>query len=277
MAQNTKEFVSIIPYSDYSKGGRALGEALGVHFSRRNRGWLPPLVLEKQRPLVFINWGLAQDPFRGSSVVAPKHVLNPYAKTAKCSNKLTFFDTVKEKVRVPVYTKSFEEAIEWSEQGIVVMGRKVRGSCGKDICWAEDLEEFTNSDFWVQYKKKESEFRVHVVLDQVVAVQKKVVRKTDHEGNEIDTKNVDFRVRNLANGFVFQRNDIQVPEDVRVQALAAVREIGLDFGAVDVIYNRTENKAYVLEINTSPGLEGTTVQDYATPLKERLALLTSAA
>ena len=41
-----------------------------------------------------------------------------------------------------------------------------------------------------------------------------------------------------------------------------LKELGLDFGAVDVIWNEHESKAYVLEINTAPGLEGSTVEDY---------------
>jgi D-alanine-D-alanine ligase-like ATP-grasp enzyme len=38
---------------------------------------------------------------------------------------------------------------------------------------------------------------------------------------------------------------------------------GLDFGAVDVIWNAQKEKPYVLEINTAPGLEGQTIADYA--------------
>jgi glutathione synthase/RimK-type ligase-like ATP-grasp enzyme len=37
---------------------------------------------------------------------------------------------------------------------------------------------------------------------------------------------------------------------------------GLDFGAVDVIWNERQQRAYVLEINSAPGLEGTTIDDY---------------
>jgi len=48
-----------------------------------------------------------------------------------------------------------------------------------------------------------------------------------------------------------------------VVALAAVSALGLDFGAVDIIYNEHENQYYVLEVNTAPGLEGTTVEKYA--------------
>ena len=38
---------------------------------------------------------------------------------------------------------------------------------------------------------------------------------------------------------------------------------GLTFGAIDVIWNEHQQKAFVLEINTAPGIEGTTVEKYA--------------
>jgi D-alanine-D-alanine ligase-like ATP-grasp enzyme len=44
----------------------------------------------------------------------------------------------------------------------------------------------------------------------------------------------------------------------------------LDFGAVDIIYNAKRNECYVLEVNTAPGLEGTTVEKYATKFASEL-------
>ena len=54
------------------------------------------------------------------------------------------------------------------------------------------------------------------------------------------------------------------PDPVRdTIAVNAVKALGLDFGAVDIIYNEKENQYYVLEVNTAPGLEGTTLIKYA--------------
>jgi D-alanine-D-alanine ligase-like ATP-grasp enzyme len=44
----------------------------------------------------------------------------------------------------------------------------------------------------------------------------------------------------------------------------------LDFGAVDVIYNRAQDKAYVLEVNTAPGLEGSTLDNYVEAIQKVL-------
>jgi D-alanine-D-alanine ligase-like ATP-grasp enzyme len=70
-------------------------------------------------------------------------------------------------------------------------------------------------------------------------------------------------VRNHDNGFIFVRNDVKAPSSVEEQAVRAIKALGLDFGAVDIIWNDKQQKAYVLEVNTAPGLEGSTVDDYA--------------
>ena len=54
-------------------------------------------------------------------------------------------------------------------------------------------------------------------------------------------------------------------------ALAAMVASGLDFGAVDVIWNSRRLEAYVLEINSAPGLQGQTVENYAAAFRRLLA------
>ena len=45
-------------------------------------------------------------------------------------------------------------------------------------------------------------------------------------------------------------------------ALNAIEDLQLDFGAVDVVVSGYSGGAFVLEVNSAPGLEGTTVQKY---------------
>ena len=60
---------------------------------------------------------------------------------------------------------------------------------------------------------------------------------------------------------------LQIPDDelkqVKEQAVLSVKAVGLDFAGVDVIWNDKQKKAYVLEVNTAPGIEGQTVVNYA--------------
>lgn len=270
-ATDHNELPVIIPYNQYSKGGRGLASALDVYFYRNNTGWK----VDPGTPLIYINWGggggdlvrrLEQQGHQICSIV------NPPQKVNRAGNKLQAFEAMKDKVSIPEFTNSFETAIEWVESGIEVLGRRLRGSCGSDIVfYNDDLERFTNSDFWVKYKKKKDEFRVHVAFGKIIDVQRKALRTTDAEGRPINTANVDYRIRNLRNGFIFRRFDITVPNVVIEQAKNAVEALELDFGAVDVIYNETEGRGYVLEVNTAPGLEGTTLDNYAGAFREELS------
>jgi D-alanine-D-alanine ligase-like ATP-grasp enzyme len=113
---------------------------------------------------------------------------------------------------------------------------------------------FVHAPLYTQYIKKKDEYRVHIFGGKVIDVQRKAVRP----GHQ----NPDFRVRNTANGFIFVRNDVEAPADVLLQATNAVTVLGLTFGACDVIYNAKSNKAYILEVNTAPGLTGTTLENY---------------
>ena len=44
----------------------------------------------------------------------------------------------------------------------------------------------------------------------------------------------------------------------------------VDFGAVDVVWNQQNGQAYVLEINTAPGLAGQTITSYANAFRRFL-------
>jgi glutathione synthase/RimK-type ligase-like ATP-grasp enzyme len=96
----------------------------------------------------------------------------------------------------------------------------------------------------------------------LIAVQRKARRLS------VPDSQVNWQVRNLAGGFVFTREGFTLPTACETAAHLVVKACGLDFGAVDVIWNETQQKAYVLEINTAPGLEGQTVDDYVTFFKE---------
>ena len=54
--------------------------------------------------------------------------------------------------------------------------------------------------------------------------------------------------------------------ELRTTAEHAVEALGLDFGAVDIMYH--ENTFYVLEVNTAPGLTRTrTLEAYANEIR----------
>lgn len=216
-----------------------------------------------------INWGAAKLP----EEVASATVINKPEAITQAGNKLKFFELIKnsrEPARVPDWTTDTATAIKWSTKGEVLARTSLTSSGGSDIVFSSSGIDalFLSGKLFTRYIKKAAEFRVHIVFGDVIDVQKKVLRATDDAGQPIDPKTIDFRIRNHRNGFIFQRNNIQVPEDVVLQARRAMAATSLDFGAVDVIWNEHEKQAYVLEVNTAPGLEGTTVENYARKFRE---------
>jgi glutathione synthase/RimK-type ligase-like ATP-grasp enzyme len=123
----------------------------------------------------------------------------------------------------------------------------------------DNPRSFVRAPLYTKYIKKDEEYRVHVIGGEIVAIQRKVLKKEKADSGEP----INWKIRNLDNGFIYQREGINPPDGVRTVALDATRLSGLVFGAVDVIFNTRQQRAYVLEINSAPGITGTTVQNYA--------------
>jgi glutathione synthase/RimK-type ligase-like ATP-grasp enzyme len=108
--------------------------------------------------------------------------------------------------------------------------------------------------------KAKHEYRIHVFNGMIIDSQQKK-KRNDHEGGIRG-------IRNHANGWVYAREGVVFPIPVLEQSLRAVKALGLNFGAVDIGYNELENTAYVYEVNSAPGLTGTTLDFYTNAFKE---------
>lgn len=253
---------SIYPYSMKSKSvlelRKTLSDRLGYRvFLISHEG---SKYVHNSRKLL-INWGSNKAELTAHQGNGP--VLNPTRAIQLCSNKTRFFQAVSPHARTPEFTTEYGVASEWMQQGKVVMGRTERGKSGSGITFSDE-GDISRKPLFVEYVPKKHEFRVHIYKGRIIDIQQKKLRTTDENGMAVDRNHVNFRVRNHENGFIFARQDIQVPQDVADQALQAFNAIPqLDFGAFDVIYNQKRNQAYVLECNTAPGLEGQTVDAYA--------------
>ena len=246
----------IYSYNFHSRGTKDLAKRLGIkrikHEGSKFKWGDGKLIL---------NWGATQVP--------PAHCkfLNDPRAVNEVSNKLSFLSLIsnaEEKIHIPQWTIDKEETYKWLAKGSSVVCRQIlNGSGGRGIVLADDKHEVVDAPLYTRYIKKKEEYRVHIsVWDDVFDVQKKAKR----HGDEVDN----WRIRNHDNGFIYIREDIHPPKDVINQAVAAFCETELDFGAVDVIWNANREKAYVLEINTAPGLEGTTLDNYEKVFKKFL-------
>jgi len=224
-----------------SKSARKLATALGG--KRKKPGQVIP------ESSTVINWGDSQ---------CPHQCLNTPESVRRATNKRLCLEALNAAgVPVPLFATG-KETVTWS--GLTVVRHKLTGHSGEGIELVEKKEELPDAPLYVQYIKKEDEYRIHVGRkneDCVVISEQRKARRLD-----VPVESVNWKVRNHANGFVFVRENCNPPDSVRGAALRAIAACSLDFGAVDVIYNAKEDKAYVLEINTAPGLEGQTIEDY---------------
>lgn len=201
---------------------------------------------------VVINWG------DGKCRLNHLNLLNSAAAVRLVANKRSAFDVLLSAgVPIPRYAKT-KEGVTW--KGTTVVRHKLTGHSGEGIEIVDDPNELPSAPLYVEYIKKQDEYRIHVGKKDgatVVISKQRKARCLDVPDSEVD-----WKVRNHKNGFVFVRQDVHPPDIVLVAACSALDASGLDFGAVDVIYNAKERKAYVLEINTAPGLEGQSIDDY---------------
>ena len=243
----------ILPYKIGSRSAKLLAQELtnklGLKVRRvRHDGNYRP----KSHSLV-VNYGSAAAP----KWVGGAWLQNP-SNVSQAGNKLTAFRAFKEaNLAIPDFTTSMEEAKAWIASGGVAVCRTLLNShSGRGIVLSDGERPLVQAPLYVKYKKKRKEFRVHVFKGQTIDVAEKRKRRVDR-----DTP-FDGYVRNLANGWVYCRGDVVRPHDLDGLAVAACNALGLDFGAVDIIWNEHENKSYLLEVNTAPGLEGTTLVNY---------------
>jgi hypothetical protein len=160
----------------------------------------------------------------------------------------------------PMYTKNKELAASWLVKG-KVLGRDLdRGSQGRGITVYRKGEILGDHRFYVKYLKKEREFRYHVVRGKVVHVAEKMRVGKANRGD-----NYNALIRSHHNGWVLAFNHLvgnPPPQGGERIASYACGALMLDFGAVDMGWNPNIG-FFVLEVNTGPGIEETTLAKYA--------------
>jgi len=247
----------ILPYKGGSRSAKALAQGLSQHLGRKVRRVRPDgLYRPKVRSLI-VNYG-SNTPPRWWPNGSVNVVNNPNA-CAIAGNKLRAFQAFQQhSVRTPEWTTDRTIALQWINDGKHVVCRTLLNAhSGRGIVLSTPTTPLVYAPLYVKYKKKKKEFRVHVFQGRVIDVsEKRRVRKENRPAE------FDGYIRNHANGWVFCRDGVVRPDDLDTLAISAVTACGLDFGAVDIIWNEKDDLSYVLEVNTAPGLEGTTLERY---------------
>ena len=266
--------VKLIYYDRTSLSGKAV-----ARFTRgKNRLNPNSTTFRHKDSFTYINWG-----FRGNvTTVNPEEVnwLNLPKNVALASSKircLTLLDN--EEIPTLEFTTDRSEAEEYVEAREKVYCRTLINShSGKGIIIAEELEDIVDAPLYTVEFDNDIEFRVHVFNGVIIDIQQKRKMSSERRAS-LKIDKVIKGIRNLKNGYSFVREDLTLRnvneeyiEDLYNIPLRAVEVLGLDFAAVDLLYNSENDSAVICEVNTAPGMKvGTTthyryikaIQEYA--------------
>lgn len=248
--------MKIYPYMNGSASAKALSAALGcILFKREGR----PRVTD-----ILINWGCSEI---RREIKWTKKCLNLPAAVRRASNKLITFTSLQGEVPIPEWTDKAEVAQEWYKNGDVVVARSVlNGHSGEGIVLIHRTthEEWDEKHYplYTKYIPKQHEYRLHTSAEHGVFFIQRKARKKD-----IADDQVNWKIRNHSNGFIFAHQDVDVSEAMKDACVKACVKLGLNFAAFDVIQKKN-GEFFILEANTACGLEGTTLEKYVEMFKK---------
>lgn len=226
-----------------------------------------------------INWGCSSIPpvLAGHNV---RYLNHPDKVSIAVDKRHTLNILHAAGVSVIQHTTDLAEAQRWYRGGHVVIQRNVvSGMQGDGIVICDPASRLLvpgdRGRLWTKYFNRKDEYRVHVCRGEAIDVQKKRLRTEvrdrlrRNEGGsaaeESEASHV-YRIRSYPNGWIFCRENVVCPPRVLQESIRAVNVLGLDFGAVDIGYRRSDSSARIFEVNTAPGIEGTSIAIYARAL-----------
>lgn len=238
--------LKLFPYKPSSVSAKRLARRLGI--LRVSQFY------NAKRKDVIINWGASHPPQFKSML----HDLNKHEAIALACNKLNTFTELDCKGfgQIPQYTILKDVAKQWCNEGETVYCRtKVSSHSGNGIVICNDANALPNAPLYTVKANHKHEYRVHVFKGEVLYVQQKKKRL----GSTIRNSGI----RNHGNDWVYCIPTDTPSELLLSSCVRAVQLLGLDFGAVDIGHRIRDNRFFVFEVNTAPGLEGTTLDKYA--------------
>ena len=205
-------------------------------------------------------------------------------------------------------SNSVMRAIERGDISYPLIARKKYHQGGKGLwtCLVKSHVEAAitaGADYFQNYIDIGSEYRLHVLDGKIIYAVKKVENPTeagwtnqrkelikDHaakHNTNLNDATIDYVlgrlvkeavlpdriVRSNRRGWKFSGIAVNtLPAALKNAAIKAVEIIGLDFGAVDCALDVT-NHPFIIEVNTGPGLQGTSLEKYTTAFREKIAQL----
>jgi hypothetical protein len=210
------------------------------------------------------NWGTCSP-----RVIIRGDIFNKPSAVSIARNKLETFKSLSRYGRPigTLWTDDRAIAKRYIQHGCKVYCRTdLTGSQGSGIVVVSSVDELIDAPLYTVQAPICYEYRAHVFdCNCILVAQKKRMNQETLEEREIQQ---DLEVRNLENGWIFSvindpiGNLLMFAEDI-------VGAIDLNFGAVDFGMDHLGN-FYFFEVNTAPGLEGTTLMAYRDAILRKL-------
>lgn len=182
-------------------------------------------------------------------------------------DKLTQYKFYQEKgIPALPWTTDPREAQKWLDAGETVMARtRIKGQTGKGIVVVKPGDKLPEAKVYTKYLTHKREFRVNLFKGQVVNFREKL-KMIGSEG--------DFHIRNRGNGYTTAHPkplEAHMREALYRMAQQAAAVSPSDIVGVDVGYNVDRQSLFVIEVNGGPSIEGSTVREMATAIKNHFA------
>lgn len=208
---------------------------------------------------------LTQEGYNGPDInfgfVTQVEALNKPQAIERASNKKLALETMRDN-EVPTPSLYYPDDLipTWGDS-LLVVGRPDKHSKGRGFWLCHNQAELMKAlrgtrrkaaaSHFLEYIEGAREFRVHVMKDGREGMEDKYrTIKISEKINE----DIDVTTRNHDNGTVFNYTEIDRRDRTKLRkaARATVKVLGLDFGAVDILFK--DGNVYVLEVNTAPRL-----------------------
>lgn len=205
---------------------------------------------------------------RKGNILRPGYTRQHFKVTTNPLNKVEQFERFKsQQISCPGFATTQEGARALGAK-VLFARTLINSTNGRGIMeFGGDSGEYPRAPLYTEYIPKKAEYRFHVFNGEVIDVQEK------RKSRRMAPEDRNTRVRNVNNGYVYCRDNLNPPAGAAELAVQAVRACNYEYGAVDIIYNEKRNQCYVLEVNSRPGLMGTTLDKYSEALIKKFQLM----
>ncbi len=190
-------------------------------------------------------------------VVQPNVVEFHYGKGVNKLKQYEFFKA--NDIPHAPFSVNIEDAKKWLKNGHAVVCREfIKSQKGNGLHVAASLDDLVEAKVYTKYMKKKREFRVNLFQHKVVNIREKVGQASK------------WFIATQANGYSTTHVKTPISNEAYLRSIAeaASHVSSSDFIGVDVGYNAFYDEYFVLEVNSGPSIEGSSVGDFVKVMKE---------